>query len=79
MNKPKKDNSDDLVMTVQFNERTLTWKKDSNGQAESLFSIASNVHQMQIKKVLCDYLHQVAGYPVKKTWLQAIKDGFYTM
>ena len=24
-----------------------------------------------------DYLDQAAGYPVNKTWLQAIKAGFY--
>ena len=27
---------------------------------------------------MCDYLHRAAGYPVKKTWLQAINDGFFT-
>ena len=71
-------NSDDIVMTVPFNEKTLTWKIDSNGQAMPLFNIASNVHQIQSEEILCDYLHREAGYPVKKTWLQAIKDGFFT-
>ena len=28
--------------------------------------------------MLCDYLHRAAGYPVKKAWLQAIRDGFFT-
>ena len=65
-------------MTVPFDEKTLTWKIDSNGQAKPLSNIASNVHQISSKEILCDYLHQAAGYPVKKTCLQAIKDGFVT-
>ena len=65
-------------MTVPFEEKTLTRKTDSTGQVNPLFDIASNFHQIQSKEVLCDYLHQAAGYPVKKTWLQAIKDGFFT-
>ena len=46
--------------------------------AKPLFDIISNVHRIQSKEILCDYLHRAAGYPVKKTWLQAIKDGFFT-
>ena len=65
-------------MTVPFDEKTLTWKTDSNGQAKPLFNIASNVHRIRSKKILCDYLHRAAGYPVKKTWLQVIKERFFT-
>ena len=71
-------NKHDIVMTVPYDEKTLTWKTDANGQAKPLFNIASNVHRIRLIKILCDYLHQAAGYPVKKTWLQAIKDGFFT-
>ena len=37
-----------------------------------------SIHQIRSKEILCDYLHRAWGYPVKKTWLQAIKDGFFT-
>ena len=36
------------------------------------------MHQIRSKEVLYDYLYQAVGYPVEKTWLQAIKDGFFT-
>ena len=78
MKQAEKTNSDDIVMTVPFDEKTLTWKTDGTGKAKPLFNIASNVHKIRSKEVLCDYLHRAAGYPVKKTWLQAIKDGFFT-
>ena len=72
MKKVEEKNSDDIVMTVPFDEKTLTWKTDANGQAKLLFNVARNVHRIRSKEILCDYLHQAAGYPVKKTWLQAI-------
>ena len=53
-------------MAVPFDEKTLTWKTDSNGQEKSLFNIASNVHWIRSKEVLCDYLHRAVRYPVKK-------------
>jgi hypothetical protein len=40
-------------------------------------SVANNVHQLQTKEQLWDYLHRAAGHPVKKTWLAAIKAGEY--
>ena len=67
--KVKQEDSDDIVMTFPFDEQTLTWKTDSNRQVKPSFRIANNVHRIQSKEVLCNYLHQVAGYPVKKTWL----------
>ena len=63
--------NDDIVMTVPFDRRTLTRKIDADGQAKPLFNIASNVHQVRSKEVLCDCLHWAAGYPVKKRgWQQ---------
>ena len=38
---------------------------------------AHNVHRMRSKEVLVDFLHRCAGYPMKKTWMAAIKKGFY--
>ena len=29
----RQEDSDDAVMTLPFDEKTLTWKTDSNGQA----------------------------------------------
>ena len=78
MKQVEEKNSDDIVMTVPFNKRTLTWKTNSTGQVKPLFNIDKNVHQIQFKEILCNYLYQVAGYSVKKTWLQAIKDRFST-
>ena len=70
-------NSDDIVITVPFDKKTLTWKTNSNNkQANPLFNITSNVHQLRSKEILCNYLQQAAGYPVKKTRLQAIKNEF---
>ena len=68
----------DIVMTVPFDERILTWKTDSDGQAQPYGNIANNVHRIRSKEVLCDYLHRAAGYLVKKIWLQAIRYGFFT-
>ena len=62
-------NNNDIVMTVLLDEKTLTWKTDSNGQAKPLYNTASSVHRIRSNEILCDYLHQAAGYPVKKTWL----------
>ena len=33
--KAEREDSTDIVMTVPFDEKTLTWKTDSNGQAQS--------------------------------------------
>ena len=44
MKQAKEKNSDDVVITVPFNKKTLTWKTNSTGQAKPLFNIASNVH-----------------------------------
>ena len=58
-------NKEDIVMTVSFDEKKLTWKTDAMGKAKPLFNIASNVHRIRSKEVLCDYLHQAARYLVK--------------
>ena len=44
MKQAKEKNSNDIVMTVSFDEKTLTWQTDSTRQAKPLFNIASNVH-----------------------------------
>ena len=44
MKQAKEKNSNDIVMTVPFDEKTLKWKTNSTGQAKPLFNIASNVH-----------------------------------
>ena len=41
MKQTKEENSSDIVMTVPFDEKTLTWKTNSTGQAKPLFNIAS--------------------------------------
>ena len=50
MKQADEKNSDDIVMTVSFDEKTLTWKTDSTGQAKPLFNIASNVLRIQSKE-----------------------------
>ena len=42
--KQAEDNSDDIVITVSFDEETLIWRTNSNRQAKPLFNITSNVH-----------------------------------
>ena len=44
MTQAKEENSNDIIMTVPFDEKILTWKTNSTGQAKPLFNIASNVH-----------------------------------
>ena len=52
MKQAEEKNSDDIVMTVLFDEKTLTWKTDANGQAKPLFNISSNVHQIIINAMI---------------------------
>ena len=66
-------------MTVPFDRSTLTWKIDADGKAKPLVNVVHNVYRIRSKEVLCDYLHQAAGYTMKKTWLAAIKEGFFTI
>ena len=73
----KQDNSDDIIMTVPFDKKSLSWKIDSDRKAKPLINLASNIHQIRSKEVLCGYLYQAAGYPMKKRWLAAIKKGFF--
>jgi hypothetical protein len=49
----------------------------SSTPAQVPVPVAINVHRLRTKEQLCDYLHQAAGHPVKKTWLSAIKAGEY--
>ena len=53
--KAKQEDSDDIVTIVPFDEQTITWKTDLNGQIKPSFNIANNVDQIQSKEVLCNY------------------------
>ena len=53
MKQAEEKNCDDIVMTVPFNKKTLTWKTDVKGQAKPLFNIASNVHRICSQKRCC--------------------------
>ena len=64
---------DDIVLTVPYDALTLTWKINAEQN-----KTAYNVHRIRSKEVLVDYLHCAAGYPVKRTWIAAIKNGFYS-
>ena len=66
-------------MTVPFDERMNIWRTDADGQAKPFFNMANNVHQIRSKETLCDYLHWAADYPIKKTWLAAIKNAFFAI
>ena len=46
MKQVEEKNSDDIVMTVPFDKKTLIWKTDLNGQAKPLLDIVNNVHQI---------------------------------
>ena len=86
-------NPDDIMLKVPFNEQSLTWRTVGNDDTGSIFhgdtngpgmhsttttdKTAHNVHRIRSKEVLVDFLHRCAGYPMKKTWLAAIKKGFY--
>ena len=61
MKQAKAKYSKDIVMTLPFDEKTLTWRTDANGQAKPLFNIKSNVHRIRSKEILCEYLHQAGG------------------
>ena len=39
---------------------------------------ANNVHELQRKRDIVQYLHQAAGSPVQSTWIKAIDAGFFT-
>ena len=44
MKQSKKEDSDDIIMTVPFDEKTLTWKTNLYGQEKPSFNITSNDH-----------------------------------
>ena len=71
------DNSNNILMTVPFDNATLMWKITDKPDSQVPTNVVNNVHLIRSNAVLLDYLHQAAGYPVKKTWLQAIKAGLY--
>ena len=38
------NNSNDIIMTIPFDDQTLTWKIDANGMAKPMVNITNNVH-----------------------------------
>jgi hypothetical protein len=83
---------DDLLLAAPFDNQSLTWKttvqpprvvpvENNNVPTPRVIPVpvpvANNIHRLRTKEQLCDYLHQAAGHPVKKTWLAAIKAGEY--
>ena len=62
---------------VPFDNTTLMWTITEKPDSQLPINVVNNLHCIRSKAVLVDYLHQAAGYPVKKTWLQVIKAGFY--
>jgi hypothetical protein len=72
---------DDLLLAAPFDNQSLTWKTAVQGPrvdpVQPPLTLANNVQRLRTKEQLCDYLHQAAGHPVKKTWLAAIKAGEY--
>ena len=75
----EESHSEEILSTVPFDPVTLTWRTMDDPQAMNLTpptDIVYNVHRIQSKEVLVDYFHQAVGSPMKKTWLQAIKENF---
>jgi hypothetical protein len=72
---------DDLLLAAPFDNQLLTWKTAVQGPrvdpVQPPLALANNVQRLKTKEQLCDYLHQAAGHPVKKTLLAAIKAGEY--
>ena len=75
INQAEVHNKEDILLTVPFNEQTLTWQIDSNHENKLT---AMNVHRIKSQRVLAEYYHQAAGHPVKSTWLKAIREGEYS-
>ena len=69
--------NDDILMTVPFDPVSLTWRTVTPNGFASPRHEANNVHRIRSKKVLIDYHHRSAGYPLKKTWLAALNRGEY--
>ena len=59
-------------MTVPLDEKTLTCKTKGDDYDKPQNPIAN------FKEVLFDYLDGTAGYLMKKTWLAAIKAGYFS-
>jgi hypothetical protein len=65
-----------LLLAAPFEHGRLRYQVQEWIRYTSL-ALANNVQRLTTKEQLCDYLHQAAGHPVKKTWLAAIKAGEY--
>ena len=78
--KAKESHCEEILLTVPFDPVMLTWRTMDNPQAMNSTppsDISYNVHRIRSKEVLVDYFHRAAGYPMKKTWLQATKENFF--
>ena len=66
-------------MAIPFGRQALAWKArlQDNSVAHPPQHAARSARRIKSKEVLVGYLHRAAGYPPKKTWLQAIKQGFF--
>ena len=78
INDAKQDhNNNDILMNVPFDPVSLTWRTITPDGIASPRHQSNNVHCIQSKKVLIDYYHRAAGYPIKRTWLEALQRGEY--
>ena len=76
-----------VIMTGRFDPWSSTWDVYPNGQptgtttpiaADMVYmSFAGNAYRLETKKEIVSFYHAAAGFPVKKTWLAAIKRGAY--
>jgi hypothetical protein len=71
-----------LLLAAPFDNQSLTWKTAVPGPRVGPvqlvpLNLAQNIQRLNTKEQLCEYLHQAAGHPVKKTWLAAIKADEY--
>ena len=50
-----------------------------NTTHENKNNVLNNIYRLSSKPSIITYLHAACGYPVKSTWLQAIKKGFFPL
>ena len=78
--------TNEVIMTAHFDEASLTWDvypKQQVGQtantttmppaAGMTMTFAGNAYRINTKKELVSFYHAAAGWPVKSTWIAAIK------
>ena len=78
--------TNEIIMTAHFDEASLTWDvypKQQNGKttrtaaipptAGMTMTFAGNAYRINTKKELVNFYRAAAGWPVKTTWIAAIK------